>query len=260
MKRRFCDTALGQVHCVEAGAGEGPPLLLIHQTPRSIDEYAEVLPILAAYHRVIAVDSPGYGASDPVPGQPQIADYAAALTAVLDELDIAKAIVVGHHTGALIAVEMAAANPGRVDRLALSGPIYMDAGTRARLRPLFERWRIQADGSHLQKKWDAMRVWLPRPDLVQRFVVDLFRAGETSEQGHLAAANYRMEDRLPLVQCPGLLIFGSRDVFAPEEAAAPFRHALRPCREATLEAGIFPANEVPDDFSRVLLDYVGGAP
>jgi pimeloyl-ACP methyl ester carboxylesterase len=209
---------------------------------------------------VIAVDTPGYGASDPVPAQPEISDYAAALAAVLDELDIAKAIVVGHHTGALIAVEMAAANPERVDRLALSGPIYMDAGTRARLRPLFEQWRIQGDGSHLKKKWDAMQAWLPRPDLVQRFVVDIFRAGETSEQGHLAAANYRMEDRLPMVHCPGLLIFGTRDVFAPTEQAAPFRHALRPCREATLDTGIFPANEAPDDFAKVLLDYVGSAP
>lgn len=260
MKRRFCDTALGQVHCIEAGAGAGPPLLLLHQTPRSVDEYAEVLPILAARHRVIAVDTPGYGASDPVSGQPEISDYAAALRDVLDEHDIAKAIVVGHHTGALIAVEMAAATPGRVDRLALSGPIYMDAEARARLRPLFEQWRIRDDGSHLKKKWDALHGWLPRPDLLQRFVVDLFRAGETSEQGHLAAANYHMEDRLPLVSCPGLLIFGKRDVFASVEAAAPFRHALRPCREAILDAGVFPANEAPADFARVLLDYVGGAP
>ncbi len=260
MRRRLCDTALGQVHCVEAGAGDGPPLLLIHQTPRSIDEYAEVMPILAGHRRVIAVDTPGYGASDPVPGQPEIADYADAMTAVLDELDIAKAIVVGHHTGALIAVEMAAASPARVDRVVLSGPIYMDAGTRAHLRPLFEQWRVQGDGSHLKKKWDAMHAWLPRPDLVQRFVVDIFRAGETSEQGHIGAANYRMEDRLPLVRCPGLLIFGKRDVFAPTEQAEPFRHALRPCHEARLDAGMFPANEVPAEFAKVLLDYVGVAP
>ena len=234
--------------------------MLIHQTPRSVDEYAEVLPILAARQRVIAVDTPGYGASDPVPGQPEIADYAAAMIAVLDELDIAKAVVVGHHTGVLVAVEMTAARPERVERLALSGPIYMDTGTRARLRPLFEQWRIQEDGSHLKKKWDAMHAWLPRPDLVQRFVVDIFRAGETSEQGHIAAANYRMEDRLPLLGCPGLLIFGKDDVFAPSEQAEPFRHALRPCREATLGAGMFPANEVPAEFAEVLLDYVGGAP
>jgi pimeloyl-ACP methyl ester carboxylesterase len=238
----------------------GRDRVLENANDRSVDEYAEVPPILAAHHRVIAVDTPGYGASDPVPGQPEIADYATALTAVLDELGIAKAIVVGHHTGALVAVEMAAANPKRVDRLALSGPIYMDAETRARLRPLFDQWRVQADGSHLKKKWDAMHAWLPRPELVQRFVVDLFRAGETREQGHLAAANYRMEDRLPLVRCPGLLIFSKRDAFAPAEAAGPFRHALRPCRETTLDAGIFPANEAPDEFARVLLDYVGGAP
>lgn len=260
MKRRFCDTALGQVHLVEDGEGEGTPLLLIHQTPRSIDEYAEVLPILAGHRRVIAVDTPGYGASDPVPGQPEIADYAAAFHEVLNELDLKKATIVGHHTGALIAVEMAALNPDRVDRLVLSGPIYMDAEARGRLRPLFQQWHIEEDGSHLKIKWDAMHAWLPRRDLIQRFVVDLFRAGETSEQGHFAAANYRMEDRLPQVRRPGLLMFGTRDVFAPSEAAGPFRAALLPCREATLDAGIFPANETPGEFARILLDYVGGAP
>lgn len=259
MKRRFCDTALGQVHCVEAGPAEGSPLLLIHQTPRSVDEYAEVLPILAGRHRVLAVDTPGYGASDPVAGQPEIADYAQAMMAVLDEHSIAAAVVVGHHTGALIAIEMAARSPGRVERLVLSGPIYMDAEARARLRPLFQQWRVEKDGSHLKKKWDAMHGWLPRPDLVQRLVADIFRAGETSEQGHLAAANYRMEDRLPLVRCPGLLIFGKGDMFAPAAQAEPFRHALRPCREATLDAGVFSANEAPDAFAKAVLDYVGGA-
>ena len=37
MKRMFCESALGQVHCVVAGEGAGAPLLLLHQTPRSTD-------------------------------------------------------------------------------------------------------------------------------------------------------------------------------------------------------------------------------
>ncbi|MDQ1341649.1 MAG: hypothetical protein QG571_265, partial [Pseudomonadota bacterium] len=84
MKRVLCGSSMGQVHCIVAGEGAGAPLLLLHQTPRSVDEYSEVLPLLARERRVIALDTPGYGCSDRVPGQPSIADYAGAAIDVLD--------------------------------------------------------------------------------------------------------------------------------------------------------------------------------
>ena len=119
MKRFLCDTALGQVHGVSAGSSAETPLLLLHQTPRSIDEFAEVLPLLAAESRVIALDTPGYGCSDRVSGRPGVADYAAAVVQVLDHLGVDRVVVVGHHTGAVIAVELAAAFPDRIERVVL---------------------------------------------------------------------------------------------------------------------------------------------
>ena len=260
MRRHLCDTRMGQVHCIEAGAGDATPLLLLHQTPRSVDEFAEVLPILAAERRVIAMDTPGYGCSDRVPGRPEVADYAQAALDVLDALGIDRVIVVGHHTGAVIAVEMAAAWPERIERIVMSGPVYTDAAGRAELMPWFKQWTVAADGSHLLDKWQKMAHWLPRPALVQRFVVDLFRAGEQSEQGHFAVAEYRMEDRLPRVRCPALLLYCRDDPFASPERAAPLRDAFRPAREVTIGAGIFAANEAPELFAQAVLDYVRGAP
>jgi pimeloyl-ACP methyl ester carboxylesterase len=251
---------MGQVHCVEAGTGSATPLLLLHQTPRSVDEFAEVLPILATGRRVIAMDTPGYGCSDRVPGQPTVADYAAAARDVLDALDIDRVIVVGHHTGAVIAVEMAAAWPERIERVVLSGPVYVDAVGRAELRPWFKQWTVEADGAHLLDKWQKMTRWLPRPRLVQRLVVDLFRAGEESEQGHFAVAEYRMEDRLPLVRCPALLLYCRDDPFASAERAARLKLAFKPAREVTIAAGIFAANEAPEAYARAVLDYLSAAP
>jgi pimeloyl-ACP methyl ester carboxylesterase len=260
MRRRFCDTRMGQVHCVEAGSGDATPLLLLHQTPRSVDEFAEVLPILAAERRVIAMDTPGYGCSDRVPGQPTIEDYAQAARDVLDACGIDRVVVTGHHTGAVIAVEMAAAWPERIERVVLSGPVYMDGAGRAELGSLFRQWRVAADGSHLLDKWRKMASWLPLPALVQRTVVDLFRAGEASEQGHFAVAAYRMEERLPQLRCPALLLYCSSDPFASPERAAPLRAAFRPAREATIAAGIFAANEAPELYASAVLDYLHGAP
>lgn len=258
MRRVLCDTSMGQVHCLLEGRGLATPLLLLHQTPRSVDEFAEVMPLLAGERRMVAIDTPGYGCSDRVRGQPDVGDYAHVAVEVLDALGIERAIPVGHHTGAVIAVELAAAFPERVERVVLSGPVYTDAAGRAGLERLFRQWSVHTDGTHLTDKWRKLHEWLPRPDLVQRFVVDLFRAGTASEQGHFAVARYRMEDRLPRVRCPALLLYGARDPFASPERAGPLRSAFRPCVEATIDAGVFAANERPDLFAAAVLDYLRG--
>jgi pimeloyl-ACP methyl ester carboxylesterase len=251
---------MGYVHCVIDGPDLAMPLVLLHQTPRSVDEYAEVMPILARARRVIAIDTPGYGCSDRVAGQPTVTDYANAIVESLTALGVRRAIVVGHHTGAVIALEMAAAHAALVERVVLSGPVYTDAAGRAALLPYFKQWTIARDGSHLGEKFNKFMQWISRPDLVQRLTVDLFRAGTASEQGHIAVAHYHMEDRVQRRLCPALLLFHEHDPFAQPSQVAPLRAAFHPCREATLAAGVFAANEAPEAFARAVLDYVSGPP
>jgi hypothetical protein len=62
----FVETKSGRIHV--ACAGEGYPVQLLHQTPRSWDEYRDVLPMLGQSFRAIAMDTPGFGASDGLPG------------------------------------------------------------------------------------------------------------------------------------------------------------------------------------------------
>jgi pimeloyl-ACP methyl ester carboxylesterase len=232
-------------------------VVLLHQTPRSVDEFTEVLPLLAREQRVIAIDTPGYGCSDRVPGQPSIGDYAGSVLAVLDELRVQRVCLVGHHTGAVIAVELAAGHPDRVERVALSGPVYTDAAGRAALARHFAQWRVRPDGSHLMEKWKKLLGWCSDPALAQRVLVDLLRAGESSEQGHFAVAAYRMEDRLPLVRCSGLLLHGRRDPFSAPERTEPLRRALGPAREAFLDAGVFAPSEAPAAYAAAVLGFLG---
>ena len=86
MHRRFLDTPDGQIHYVTAGAGR--PVLLLHQTPRSWDEYREVIPILARERRVIAMDTIGYGESYKPDRRCDIEDYARGAVALVDGLGI----------------------------------------------------------------------------------------------------------------------------------------------------------------------------
>jgi pimeloyl-ACP methyl ester carboxylesterase len=256
ISRRFVDTALGQVHCVVSGSGDATPVVLLHQTPRSVDEFAEVMPILAASRPVIAVDNPGYGCSDKPAEQPMVAEYTAVVLAVMDDLGISAAHLVGHHTGAVLAIESAAAFPDRVGKIVLSGPVYLDEEMRGVLAAAFAQWTIQSDGSHFSEKWGKFADWTDDPRLVHRVVVDLVRAGETSEYGHFSIADYRMEDRLPLVTCPALLIYGARDPFRFDDKNENFGRILPDCRTVTLDGGVFMPNEAPEDFARAILDFL----
>lgn len=256
-RRAFFDSPLGQAHYVEAGAREGVPMVLLHQTPRSTDEFADALPFLAARRWSVALDTPGYGCSDPVSGEPSVAEYASVVRALLDHLGVAKADLVGHHTGAIIAIECAPAWPERVRRLVLSGPVYVNERTRSDLAQFFKQWVVDPGGLHLLEKWKRMAAWTAEPRLVQRLVVDLFRAGEASEQGHFAVVAYPMEERIGLVKCPALLVYGEGDAFAvPDENRRLMRGAVPQAVEVVLPGGVFLANEAPEAFASAILEFL----
>jgi len=256
MERHFAKTKLGQVHYLDAGKASTDPLVLLHQTPRSIDEFAEVVPLLAARHRVLAIDTPGYGCSDRPSEPPSIEDYTAAVIELLDEIGVRRACMVGHHTGANLAFEAAAAYPDRVSKLVVSGLLLMDEEGRNELRPMFVQWRVQLDGSHMNEKWGRFAKWIPDAQLRHRAILDLLHAGETSEFGHFAVADYRMEDKVGLVKAPTLAIFGKDDPFGLTDKNRSFAKTLPESREVVLEGGIFLPNEHPEAFAGAILDFV----
>src|SRR5438477_475840 len=106
--RRFVETSAGTIHCAIAGDHTGTDVLLLHQTPRSWDEYRDVLPILGERYRAIAMDTIGFGDSSRAPWPGSIERYASVAAQFLRALEIERAAVVGHHTGGVIAFELAA--------------------------------------------------------------------------------------------------------------------------------------------------------
>jgi len=254
--RHFFNTQFGDVHYMDVGSSQAPPIILLHQTPRSIDEFAEVIPLLAVEHRVIAMDNPGYGCSDIPPRQPTVEEYADTVVELMDHLEISRAVLVGHHTGGILAVDIAARYPDRVDSLALSGPHHMDAEMREMLRQISTQWRVQPDGSHMQEKWDKFIGWVDDPAVVHRVVTDLLRAGETSEYGHFACADYLMENTLPKVNVPTLLIVGNNDIFANTPKNAVFEETIPDTTKVMIEGGVFLPTESPEVFATVVLEFL----
>ncbi len=78
--RAILELPWGQVHVRSAGDPGAPLLLLLHQSPLSSRNYEAVLPLFAAEGnvRAVAVDTPGFGLSDPPPEDWSVEDYANA--------------------------------------------------------------------------------------------------------------------------------------------------------------------------------------
>ena len=255
VKRRFVDVPAGTLHYAECG--EGRPILLLHQTPRSWNEYRDVLPLLGRRRRAIAMDTIGFGDSSHLPsGEDSIERWAGVAVSLLDVLELPQAVVVGHHTGGYVGVELAAAHPDRVAALVLSGVALHPDGVRvagAEGRAVVDDVDPRSDGSHLVELWQMRAAMYPDDiDLLERFMIDCLKAGPLAAEGHRIVARYPLGERLPLVACPALIIAPGADDHA-FPAVPGLDAALPQARVTAIPDGMVPLpDQLPEQFAAAI--------
>lgn len=260
VRRHFVETRSGVVHVAEAGFGA--PVLLLHQTPRSWDEFRDVLPIVGRGFRAIAMDTRGFGDSDPLPAEKvSIEGWADAALDLADALGLERVAVVGHHTGAAIAVELAARAPERVRRLVLSASPLVDAERRlkyAKLPRVVDEVVRRADGTHLLDLWEGRRTLYPEGaiDLLERFVRDALKAGPMAAEGHRVVNRYRMEERIGKVACPTLVLAPTDDPHAFPNAGR-VAAAIAGARLLSVPGGMVPLpDQMPEAFAAAVVAFL----
>ncbi|EFE96255.1 alpha/beta fold hydrolase [Serratia odorifera] len=130
-------------------AGQGRPVVLLHGISSGSASWVKQLTDarLAAGHRLIAWDAPGYGGSAPLAdAQPDAAAYARALAALIDHLQLAQPLVIGHSLGALIGSAYAAEYPYGLNGLVLADPAqgYGSATAEKRRQVYQQRQQMMA--------------------------------------------------------------------------------------------------------------------
>jgi len=193
------------------------------------------------YHgrNVLAVDLPGHGRSEgpPLGNIEAMADWVMAL---MDAAQVAKAAVVGHSMGALIALECAARHPGRVTGIALIGVAYPMKVSDAFLN---------AARSNDQAAYDMETIWghaaqvplagNPSPGMWMYgdTLARLARLAPGVLHNDLAACNAYSAglESAAKVQCPAQFVIGARDVMTPPKAAQALAAAV-PGARTTLVA------------------------
>ena len=184
LTRGYAPGPFGQIHYRDTG-GDGPVLVMFHQSPMTSLQFTAVYPLLqAAGIRAIGIDTPGFGGSDVTSFVPKVEDWARVYPAVLDHLKIDRAHVLGHHTGACTAAEVCLAYPDRVGKLIIHGALILSDAERLKfLEGVVNRERLgpdyKMDGSHLTNRFASVARrysagGTPDPRVITRFVVEEF--------------------------------------------------------------------------------------
>ncbi|GAA2333471.1 alpha/beta hydrolase [Streptomyces kunmingensis] len=260
LRKGYVPSRFGQLHYVEYGDGE--PVLLLHQTPRSWTEYLGVLPLVGARYRAIAMDTLGYGASAKPEGPHSVERFADGVGDLVEALGLDRFHLVGHHTGGAIAVEVAARFQDRVASLTLSATAFVDDEKRSGVggHGRVDHVDPKPDGSHLRELWDRRRGFY-RPGeeaALTRYVIDALTVLDRVEEGHESLRRYVMEPRLPQITARTLAVCASGDHFSLP--SLPKFAAALGCETRVLSDGHVAAPEqVPAEFARTVLEWVGRA-
>ncbi|UOX89673.1 alpha/beta hydrolase [Amycolatopsis sp. FBCC-B4732] len=244
--------------------GEGPALLLLHGTAASREQWGP-LTARATGFTVLAPDFPGSGLTTDDGGAITVEALAAQAEAVLDHAGAERAHVVGHSLGAVVAAHLAGTRPERVRTAVLHAAwpatdtwqdaefrLWLDlleTGSFARLLPLMafgpRYWDQATTESNEQLVKTLDTVIQPGAD----------RQIETDRTVDLRPV-------LGKITAPVLVLGSAHDRLITADQQRELVAAIPDARAAEIDAGHGAPAELPDEFARVVLEYVtsGGSP
>jgi len=240
--------AAGKISYLSGGQGEN--MILLHSLNLSARSWEKIFDPLAQKFTLYALDMPGHGDSDKTSQNYLIEDYAQSVITFMDKLKIDKAILCGNSVGALMAVEMAASYPQRIEKLILVGCPARVSWER------MERFALAALGfdaggnpQPVSLAELAMTFAHPTPDLLNWFNQERAKAGQWVKKTMIAISLYDVFPKLPSVQCPTLVLFGTEDILREKEKL--LLQGLKGSKSSLIEdAGHVPQVDQPEVFCK----------
>jgi pimeloyl-ACP methyl ester carboxylesterase len=259
--------------------GSGPPVVFIHGLSGSWQNWLEQLPVFARDHRVVAFDLPGFGASEMPDEEISISGYGRWIDALLDQLGVPAAAVVGNSMGGFIGAELAIQFPARVERLVLISAAGLSIEHMRKERVLaalhafdtrlaaYTAW-VGSQSEVLTRRPRSRRalfgIVAHRPDkLPAPLIAEQMRG--SGKPGFVPAldalTNYPIRDRLGEIACPTLIVWGRQDRLVPARDADDFERLIPNSRKVVWpDTGHMAMLERPEAFNRLLAAFLAEQP
>jgi 3-oxoadipate enol-lactonase len=188
-------------------AGSGPlTIVLTHGLAAAQATWAAQVPALAARYRVLTWDLRGHGAASADAGPCTIGDLAADLRGVLDQADVARAVVLGHSAGGVVAMQFALDHPERTAGLVLVGTA---SECNARARQFYEDLAAIAEERGMDSVRKRLGVSAEQARHAQTDPATFARVARAMASLNTAPLTARMNE----IRCPVQIIVG--DTSAP---------------------------------------------
>ncbi|MBI5107023.1 MAG: alpha/beta fold hydrolase [Solirubrobacterales bacterium] len=253
-------------------AGSGPAVLLLHGWPTSSFLWRDVIPHLAARHRVIAPDLPGFGASDkPLDVRYGFGLFDGVLDGLLGALEVDRVALVVHDLGGPIGLHWALARPERLTHLVLLNTLVYPEFSPAVQEFVMALASPQRRGELTSPEGltEVLRLGLAREaHLTDEVLAGVLAPLATDDDRQaLARAGIGLElDRfaaiargLPTLDVPVRVVYGERDRILPDVAETMARVARDlPQAEVTALPGVghFLHEEAPAEVGRLLAAFL----
>ncbi|AOS92122.1 alpha/beta fold hydrolase [Mycobacterium intracellulare] len=277
-----------RLHYLDYGAADrGMTFLLAHGLGGHWQHWLENIPALAEHGRVIAVDLPGFGRSEPPPGRYSIDAFADTLADLARRLQLQKVVVLGHSLGGPLAVRFAARHRDLVTAIVLvAGTVRVFADTLG-LRRVGANMR-RSPASVLSTYFEVLTAGLPAPGFLRRLVITgttlrrlmlwpyLHRPAALPEDSiailvdgvgapgvlptATAVGRLRPGQWLSNVDVPMLAIGADHDAISPLSDLAAFIEVADAHAVVIEGTGHMLMMERPDVFNAEILRFAGGLP
>jgi pimeloyl-ACP methyl ester carboxylesterase len=277
VSHHFIEVAGIRTHYLRAGEA-GPPLFLLHGggTDSAALSWGHIIEPLAKHFRIFAPDWPGYGESERPAIRYTMDFYIRFLGELMTALDIPAANLAGVSMGGGIALGFALRSPERVHKLVLVDSYGLQpAAPSHKLSYFFIRlpWVNELTWAVIKQSRELARLSLQnifyRPQAVSDELVDEVFAELRKPRAGRAFISFQKDeitwrglrtvymDRLHELRVPTLIIHGANDRLVPLQYAQEAHRRIHGSRLYIIpECGHWPQREKPEEFNRVLLDFL----
>lgn len=195
--------------------GNGKPLILLHGGLGSGEMFGPILPALSAAHQVIAVDLQGHGRTADIDRPLDIRLMAGDIAALIDDLGLERADVMGYSLGGGVALMTGVHHPDKVDRLIVTS-VYLRPDA---IDPALQAMQGQVNAAAAEFMRDTPMFQLyqrvaPRPEDFGRLLDKI---------GAMMADSFDYTEDVRGLQVPTLLVAGDADQAPPSHAVEMFK-------------------------------------
>jgi 3-oxoadipate enol-lactonase len=249
-------------------AGRGPAVLFLHGFPFDRSMWRGQVERLSADFRVIAPDLRGHGGTTATREPSTMEEMAEDVVALLDELNVPRAVVCGLSMGGYVALALYRAHPSRVRALVLADTRAKADAEEARRAREENAQRALAEGTgpivdSMLPKLLAGRTREGEPGVVAR--VREMMSAITPEGAAAALRGMALRrdqtDILPSIDVPVLVLVGSEDAVTPPSEAEAMHALIKGSRLRVVEGAGHVSNvERPEEFDLALAEFLESLP